>query len=104
MRKLLAVFCLTIAAGAASSMPVKSLAAETDELRRIDEVTCKDIMRTSGEDRVIALALLHGYFLGKKGMTTMDAEAMGQVSDEFIEYCLDHPGDPALASFEAIAE
>jgi hypothetical protein len=72
-------------------------------MRRIDEVSCKDIMRTSGEDRVIALALLHGYLLGKRGSTTIDAIVMGQVSDQFIEYCLDHPADPALSSFEAIA-
>ena len=64
--------------------------------RAINSYTCKDVMRASGEDRVISLALLHGYFLGKSGATTIDADAMRKATDEFIEYCLDHPTAKAL--------
>ena len=28
---------------------------------------CKDIMRMSGDERIIALSLLNGYYMGKKG-------------------------------------
>lgn len=69
--------------------------------RAINSYTCKDIMRATGEDRVISLALLHGYFLGKNGATTIDAEAMRKATDEFIEYCLDHPTAKAI---EAMAK
>ena len=65
---------------------------------------CKDVMRPSGEDRVIGLALLHGYRLGKKNTTQYDPEALGQISDKFMEYCLDHPSEKALAAFEKIAD
>mgnify|MGYP003571910409 CR=1 FL=1 len=65
---------------------------------------CKDVTRASGENRVIALALLHGYRLGKKNTTQYDAETLGAISDKFVEYCLDHPSDKALAAFEKIAE
>ena len=64
--------------------------------RAINSYTCKDIMRATGEDRVISLALLHGYFLGKNGVTTIDADAMRKATDEFIEYCLDHPTATAV--------
>ena len=104
MRKYLAVLCLTVVGGAALWLPGTLSAAESNEMRRIDQVSCKDIMRTSGEDRVIALALLHGYLMGKRGVTTIDAVAMGQASDQFIEFCLDHPEDGALSTFEAIAK
>lgn len=60
-------------------------------------------MRQSGEDRVIALALVHGYRLGKKNTTQYDPKVLGQISDKFMEYCLDHPSEKGLAAFEKIA-
>lgn len=65
--------------------------------------TCKDVMRLSGEDREIALALVHGYVLGKKGTTKYDVETLAQITDRFIDHCLDNPKDNALAAFEKIA-
>jgi len=104
MRKFVAILCLTLVGGAALWLPGTLSAAESNEMMRIDEVSCKDIMRTSGENRVTALAILHGYMLGKRGVTTIDAQAMGQTSDQFIEHCLDHPDDAALSSFETISK
>ena len=65
--------------------------------------TCKDVMRLSGEDREIALALVHGYVLGRKGTTKYDVEVLAEITDRFIDYCLDNPKDNALAAFEKIA-
>jgi len=61
-------------------------------------------VRYSGEDRVIALALAQGQRLGKKDTTQYDPEALGQISNKFIECCLDHPNETALASFEKVAD
>ncbi len=58
--------------------------------------TCKDIMRMSGEHRSIAIAFLHGYFLGKKGSTAFDTQKMAEATDRFIEYSLDNPEAKAL--------
>lgn len=60
---------------------------------------CKDIMRMSGEERSIALAVFHGYYLGKAGATQYVSSKLGQASDDFIEHCLEHPKDPALSTF-----
>ena len=57
---------------------------------------CKDIMRLSGDERDIALSFMHGYYLGKKGATDYVAGVLGKASDDFMEYCLDHPNDNAL--------
>lgn len=62
--------------------------------------TCKDAMKLSGSDRDIALALLHGYMLGKKNQTAYIVENLAEITDNFIEHCLDHPTDNALESFE----
>lgn len=74
-------------------------AAEPPQTTKIGSFLCKDIVRMSGDDRIIALSLLNGYYLGKKGATEYVPSALGMASDNFIEYCLDHPGEQALGSF-----
>ena len=64
--------------------------------RDLKDKKCKDIMILSGEDREIAIALAHGYRLGKKNTTQYVPEVLGEATDNFMDYCLDHPGDNAL--------
>jgi len=60
---------------------------------------CKDVMRSSDEDRAVALGILHGYHLGKTGATKYEDAVLSKASDDFVEYCLDHPGDKAMEAF-----
>ena len=64
--------------------------------------TCKDIMRLSGSERENALALVHGYRLGKMNTTQYEIEALAAITDKFIDHCLDNPNDNAQATFEKI--
>ncbi len=66
---------------------------------KMNEVLCKDITRFTGEDRLIALGVLHGYYLGKKGATQYVTATLARASDDFIEYCLDNPRAKALEAF-----
>ena len=61
---------------------------------------CKEVMILTGEDREIAIALAHGYMLGKKNTTRYVPEVLGVATDNFMDYCLDHPADNALVVFE----
>ena len=54
-----------------------------------------------GDERDLTLSFMHGYFLGKKDATEYVVGTLGKASDDFIEYCLDHPNDIAL---EAMAK
>ena len=72
------------------------VSAEAEISKDLTNFICKDIMRTSGEDRDISLAFAHGYFLGKKGTTTYSPSKLGEATDEFIETCLDNPNANAL--------
>jgi len=72
------------------------VSAEADISKDLTNFICKDLMRTSGEDRDIALAFAHGYLLGKKGTTTYSPSKLGEATDEFIETCLDNPNANAL--------
>jgi hypothetical protein len=48
--------------------------------------------------------LLHGYVLGEKGTTRYEIPVLAQITDKFLDYCLDHPTENALQSFEKIAK
>ena len=85
----------------AASMPGTAVAADQ---RDFGTQSCKDVMRLSGSDRDIALAFVHGYMLGKKGTTKYEVETLAQITDQFIDYCLDHPAENALQSFEKLAK
>jgi hypothetical protein len=70
----------------------------------LNDYLCKDLMRLSGCDRENALAVVHGYRLGKKGTTQFQVDELSALTDKFIEYCLDHPDDKALEAFEKLAK
>ncbi|HRD88988.1 MAG TPA: HdeA/HdeB family chaperone [Accumulibacter sp.] len=67
---------------------------------KLNSFLCKDVMRLSGDDRDISISFMHGYILGKKNATDFVVNALGEASDKFMEYCLDHPTDMALQSME----
>jgi len=69
----------------------------------LDSFLCKDVMRMSGDDRLIATALLHGYLLGKKGTIKYIPAELGKVTDSFTEHCLSNPNDNALQAFTKLA-
>lgn len=79
-------------------------AEEAAGQKDLKEYLCKDLMRMSGGERELALAFVHGYNLGKKNQTQYKVDALAAVTDNFIEHCLDNPGDKALAAFEKIAK
>ena len=72
----------------------------TDGVIHMKTYLCKDVMRMNGEERDITLGFMHGYFLGKKAATEYVVGTLGKASDDFIEYCLDHPNDIALDAME----
>ena len=85
---------------------INALAADppSQNARDMKNSTCKDVMILSGQDRDVALALAHGYVLGKKGTTKYEIDKLAQITDKFIDYCLDNPKENALAAFEKIAK
>jgi hypothetical protein len=75
-----------------------------DEQQDISSYSCKDVMRMSGTDRELALAVLHAFILGKKGTSKIDVPKLTNATDEFIEFCLDNPNDNALAVMEKLTK
>ena len=81
-----------------------ALASESASNKDLRSYSCKEIMRFSDADRNIAVALTHGYMMGKKDTTMFDTEAMAKTTDIFIDYCLDNPTEKALQAFERAGE
>ena len=79
-------------------------AEEKAGMNDLNNYLCKDVMRLSGEDREVSIALVHGYRLGKMGTTQFDTQALAEITDKFLDYCLDNPNEKALASFEKVAK
>jgi hypothetical protein len=94
-----ALTALSLASGGATAADPPSQNA-----RDLRDNSCKDVMRLSGQDRDVALAMAHGYVLGKKGTTKFEIDRLAEITDKFIDYCLDNPKANALDSFEKVAK
>lgn len=93
---------VTFALGAATTAP--AAAQEETATRDINDITCRDVIRMSGDDRDIAIAFLHGYILGDGESTEFVVEELYLATDLFIEYCLDNTDDAAVEALRKHVE
>jgi len=84
-----------VVGGILGSVAVAEEKKEEKGTRNLNDYSCKDVMRLD-EDREIAMGVLHGFLLGKKGTTEYQTDKLAEATDKFIEYCLDHPNDKAV--------
>ena len=94
MRSLTIALCL-----AAIVAPTSPAVAQAAKDRTVEQYLCKDVMRESGENRDVAIAFLHGFLLGKSGKSSFNVDTLRKQSDQFIEACLEKPGDRAIDSW-----
>ena len=100
MSKSIRNFAIAFTFSALCSSASNVFSGELSEPKDLKDSQCKDIMILSGQDREIAIAFAHGYVLGKKNTTRYVPEELGKATDDFMDYCLDHPKENALAAFE----
>jgi hypothetical protein len=81
-----------------------AFAQEASTKKDLSTYLCKDVMRLSGSDRETSLALVHGYRLGKMGTTQFDIEVLSDLTDRYLDYCLDNPNANALSVFEMLGK
>ena len=95
---------LLVAGHGAAQTPSAKAAAKSDQSDDLERYLCKDVMRMTGEDRIIATAVLHGYTLGKKNATKYVPLELSKITDSFVEHCLNNPNDKALQAFTKLAK
>ena len=76
---------------AAAMLLATPLAAQEAESFDIEAAECGDIMILSGIDRDTTLAFMHGYIVGKDGMTGSNATKLAEATDAFMVTCIDSP-------------
>ena len=95
---------LLLVAGHGAAQQSAKAAAKSDQSDDLERYLCKDVMRMTGEDRIIATAFLHGYTLGKKSSTKYVPAELSKITDSFVEHCLSNPNDKALQAFTKLAK
>ena len=88
-------FTVALVTAALVTLPV-SATAQDSGVRKVDDYTCKEVMRENGPSRDSAIAFLHGFMMGKSGGSDFDLEKLTTQTDAFIDHCLDNPGDKAV--------
>lgn len=86
-----------------AALATSGMAAESGA-KDLNDYSCKDVMRFSGEHREVAIALLHGYFLGKQEKTAFNTETLAGRTDRFMDHCLDNPSAKALDSMARVSK
>lgn len=107
VRMLSALTIVSLGLGVAphsGAQQASNAAGVKDKPIELNGFLCKDIMRMSGDERTIAIAAFHGYFLGKKGATSYVSNKLSKMTDDFTEYCLDNPKAKALDTFSRFAK
>ena len=64
------------------------------------DISCKELMLSSSENRELIMSLFHGFINGKKNETRLDPNQLAKVTDDIQNYCVDNPQAALLEVFE----
>jgi HdeA/HdeB family len=87
---------LTAFATTSIAASVTAAVAQDASERKVEQYSCRDIMREGGTNRDTAIAFLHGFLLGQSGRSSFNLETLTKQTDAFIDHCLDNPNDKAM--------
>ena len=73
----------------------------SEDLIELQTMTCREVLKSEGEDRANTLIFMHGYISGKKGETTVNVPVLSDVTDQILDTCIDNPDQTLLSVFEA---
>ncbi|EDX86576.1 hypothetical protein S7335_4281 [Synechococcus sp. PCC 7335] len=75
-------------------------AATVDQID-LEALTCRDFLKTPGDEQTNLMIFMHGYMSGVSETTTIDAPALVAASDSIVDGCIDDPEGTLLSQFEA---
>jgi len=67
---------------------------------KIDEMTCREMLKMAGDEQDFTVIFLHGFISGKKSELVFDSMALSEATDRVLDSCIDNPDDKLLAVFE----
>ena len=75
-------------------------ASEESGMVNLEAMTCRELLKSEGDNRANIIIFMHGFINGKQGITTIDASALASATDKIIDSCIDSPDSKLLAVFE----
>ncbi|MDJ0634938.1 MAG: HdeA/HdeB family chaperone [Xenococcaceae cyanobacterium MO_188.B29] len=74
----------------------------TDESDMVDlqTLTCRDLLKSEGDNRANLVIFMHAFINGKNNNTTIDAPALAEATDAIVDTCIDNPDSALLGVFE----
>ncbi len=75
-------------------------AAESEDIINMQTVTCRDLLKTDGDDQRNTIVFMHGYLNGKAGDSKIDGPELAETTDRIMDTCVDSPDRNLLSVFE----
>lgn len=77
-------------------------APNTDESDVVDlqTLTCRELLKSEGDNRANLVIFMHGFINGQKGITTIDAPTLASATNTIVDTCIDNPDSQLLGVFE----
>ena len=82
--------------------------AQAQSLRNTDQsdvvdlqtLTCRDLLKSEGEDRANLIIYMHAFINGKTNNTKIDAPLLAEATNTIVDTCIDNPDSALLRVFE----
>lgn len=73
----------------------------TEDIIDLQTMTCREVLKSDGEDRANTLIFMHGYMSGKQEATTINPPMLADVTTQILDTCINNPEQTLLSVFEA---
>ena len=91
-----------IAIGNFSTFAQAQSLTNTDQRDVVDlqTLTCRDLLKSEGEDRANLIIFMHAFINGKTNNTMIDAPLLAEATNTIVDTCIDNPDSALLGVFE----
>jgi len=101
-RKMISIIAIIIIVVVSATVPAFSKEeSKVPVVVDLKTQTCRTLLRMPGDERDFTIIFYHGFMSGKKNNTLFNGPELSEITDQIIDYCIDHPNDELLKVFEA---
>ena len=100
MKKFSWILLLSAIATTSFSLPGWTQAEAEEELIDLQTMTCRETLKSQGEDRANILIFMHGYMSGQQEETAINPPVLSDATDRILDTCIDNPERTLLSVFE----
>ncbi len=93
--------CAIAVSGLSTSAQAQS-SPNTDESDVVDirTLTCRELLKSEGENRANLVIFMHGFINGKTDNPKIDAPVLAEATNAIVDACINNPESQLLGVFE----